>query len=740
MEANKLLSLGSERMVVDELAAEGAVGGHATFIEVLQARARLQPTRVAYKFVRGTDAQVETWTYAQLDGRARALAARLRSHGLQGERVLLLCPPGLDYIGAFYGCLYAGVIAVPVYPPRRNRSLDRINAVAVESGARAALTTQDIFSAVHGGPLELSRLATLDWLLVDDLPLQGPDVDPVDARPDDLAFLQYTSGSTASPKGVMVSHGNLIRNSDLMRKAFGTTAESRGVSWLPPYHDMGLIGAILQAAYVGLPLSLMAPVSFLQQPFRWLDMISREKATVSGAPNFAYELCVRSVTPEQRSTLDLSHWVVAPCGSEPIRAETLEMFADYFAPAGFRRDAFHPCFGLAEATLMVTTRKRGDRFVVSNFDAAALARNQVAPAATGGFRRLVGAGSVQVERVEIVHPATCHPCAPEEVGEIWVRDPSVAQGYWNRPTETEHTFNARLINGAGPFMRTGDLGFLRDGELFVTGRLKELIILHGRNYYPQDLEAVASASHAALREGGNAAFSVERDGAERLVLVHELVRAQRDPPVDEIAAAIRKAIAEEFDIQVDTIVLVPPLGVPKTSSGKLERQGCRRAYEAGQLRITWTSQRAAPAPSRVAPLAVRRQASAGEIRTWIAEQLSVMLDIERAEIDIGAPFSAFGLDSLKAVSLAGELETWLGRSLPPTLLWDYPTIDALAAHLATPDLKVRPAPRAASRGVWRESLTEAQIDSLSEAELFTLLSRKVDAIGEGLAAPPGGRT
>lgn len=740
MEANKLLSLGSERTAFDDVVAEDAIGGHATFIEVLRARARTQPTRVAYRFVRGTDAQVETWTYAQIDGRARALAARLRSQGLQGERVLLLCPPGLDYIGAFYGCLYAGVIAVPVYPPRRNRSLDRINAVAVESGARAALTTQDIFNSVHGGPLELPRLAALDWLLVDDLPLQGPEVDPVDAKPDDLAFLQYTSGSTASPKGVMVSHGNLIRNSDLMRKAFGTTTESRGVSWLPPYHDMGLIGAILQAAYVGLPLSMMAPVSFLQQPFRWLDMISREKATVSGAPNFAYELCVRSVTPEQRATLDLSHWVVAPCGSEPIRAETLEMFADYFAPAGFRRDAFHPCFGLAEATLMVTTRKRGDRFVVANFDAAALARNQVAP---GGSRRLVGAGSVQVERVEIVHPATRHRCAPEEVGEIWVRDPSVAQGYWGRATETEQTFQARLAGGEGPFMRTGDLGFLRDGELFVTGRLKELIILHGRNYYPQDLEAVASASHPALREGGHAAFSVEREGAERLVLVHELVRAQRDPPVDEIAAAIRKAIAEEFDIQVDTIVLVPPLGVPKTSSGKLERQGCRRAYETGELRITWTSQRAAPAPSspsRVTPLTVRRQASAGEIRTWIAEQLSAMLDIERAEIDIGAPFSAFGLDSLKAVSLAGELETWLGRGLPPTLLWDYPSIDALATHLATPELNIRPARRPSSRSFRRETMTEAQIDNLSEAELIALLASKVDAIGEGLAAPPGGRT
>lgn len=728
-------------MVVDEVVADDAIGSHATFIEVLQARARTQPTRVAYKFVRGTDAQVETWTYAQLDGRARAMAARLRGHGLEGERVLLLCPPGLDYIGAFYGCLYAGVIAVPVYPPRRNRSLDRINAVAVESGARAALTTQDIFSSVHGGPLELPRLAALDWLLVDDLPLEGPDLEVVGARPNDLAFLQYTSGSTASPKGVMVSHGNLIRNSDLMRKAFGTTAESRGVSWLPPYHDMGLIGAILQAAYVGLPLSLMAPVSFLQQPFRWLDMISREKATVSGAPNFAYELCVRSVTPEQRATLDLSHWAVAPCGSEPIRAETLEMFADYFAPAGFRRDAFHPCFGLAEATLMVTTRKRGDPFVVTNFDAAALARNQVVPAAAGGFRRLVGAGSVQVERVEIVHPATRHRCAPEEVGEIWVRDPSVALGYWNRAADTEHTFQARLASGEGPFMRTGDLGFLRDGELFVTGRLKELIILHGRNYYPQDLEAVASASHPALREGGNAAFSVERDGAERLVLVHELVRAQRDPPVEEIAKAIRKAIAEEFDIQVDTIVLTPPLAVPKTSSGKLERQGCRRAYETGQLRITWTSQRAASAtPAAPRSFAPRRQASAGEIRTWIAGQLSTMLDLPRADIDIGAPFSAFGLDSLKAVSLAGELETWLGRELPPTLLWDYPSIDALATHLATPDLNIRPAPRPTVRNLRRETITEAQIDSLSEAELFTLLARKVDAIGEGLAAPPGGRT
>ncbi|HEY0301868.1 MAG TPA: AMP-binding protein, partial [Rhizomicrobium sp.] len=574
--------------------------------------------------------------------------------------------------------------AVPVYPPRPNRSLRRLETIAVESGARAALTTESVRASLHKGVLELEHLAELEWLLADDVGLADASAAPADAAPDAVAFLQYTSGSTASPKGVMVSHRNLMHNSALIQKTFRTSSESRSVLWLPPYHDMGLIGGILQAVYCGIPLTLMPPASFLQQPLRWLEMMSRERATHSAAPNFAYDLCLRSVTPEQRDTLDLGAWSVALCGSEPIRAETLERFAEFFAPAGFRREAFRPCFGLAEATLLVSARTAGRRLAMDAFDAAALAANTVLPATGPAVRRLVGAGAASVERVEIVDPKTRRICAANRIGEIWVRDPSVAQGYWNRPAETEHTFNARLADGGGPFMRTGDLGFLRDGELFVTGRLKELIILRGRNYYPQDLEAAASASHPALRPGSNAAFSIERNGEEHLVLVLELVRTHRDPPIDEVAAAVRRAIAEEFEIEVDTVVLVPPLGVPKTSSGKLERQGCRKAYEAGELRIAAVSQRARPLlrPVRGADCL---SLTPGTIQAWIVERLAAMLEMAPAEVDCHAPFSVFGLDSMKAVALSGDLETWLGRALPATLLWDYPTIDALSRHLAGAD-------------------------------------------------------
>jgi acyl-CoA synthetase (AMP-forming)/AMP-acid ligase II/acyl carrier protein len=706
-----------------------AIETHASFVEILQWRAQAQSERVAYAFTGLDDAPAQSMSYAQLDQRARALAVRLTERGLAGERVLLMCPPGRDYVAAFFGCLYAGAVAVPVYPPRPNRSLQRLVSIVEESGARAALTTISVRASILQGVNGVPQFEGVEWLAVEeesDGDAAGFIVPPTQAG--QLAYLQYTSGSTSAPKGVMISHGNLIRNSALIHRSFATSAASRGVAWIPPYHDMGLVGALLQPLYAGFCATIMPPASFLQRPLRWLETISREGATISSGPNFAYDLCVRSVTPEQRNQLDLSRWSAALCGSEPVRAETLERFAEYFAPAGFRREAFFPCYGLAEATLLATSRMPSGRFTVRAFDTAALAAHNVHPAPKGTGRLLVSNGPVQVEQIEIVHPQTLQPCAPAEIGEVWIRDVSVAQGYWRREAETARSFRAQLADGTGPYLRTGDFGFLHEGELFVTGRMKELIILRGRNYYPQDIEPVAADSHPALQPGSVIAFGAERAGEERLVLVLELKRGARREPVEEITAAIRRAISEAFEIEADTIVLTPPLGVPKTSSGKLERQKCRQDYLNGTLRTVATAQQQRRAPTVLPKLS--GTATQGVIEAWILARLAQVLEVEPASLDAGRPFSEFGLDSVMATGISGELENWLGRSLPATLLWDHPTAHALARHLAAPTPPVSAMHVPLTRVQPVRALPAVDLDDMQDDELAALLSRKLAAIRE----------
>jgi len=398
-----------------------------------------------------------------------------------------------------------------------------------------------------------------------------------------LTLFQYTSGSTAAPRGAMLTHGNLLHNSALIQHYFEHTAESRGVIWLPHYHDMGLIGGILQPFYAGFPVTLMSPVAFLQRPLRWLQAISRAGGTTSGGPPFAYDLCVRKITPEQRATLNLSSWDVAFTGAEPVRYETLEHFAATFAPCGFRREAFYPCYGLAEATLIASGGLKAALPIVFTAQSAALERGCVitSPRGEDGTQTLVGCGqSLGDQEIIIVHPETFTRCSPDEVGEIWIAGPSVTQGYWNRPEDTERIFRAYLADTEeGPFLRTGDLGFLKDGELFVTGRLKDLIIIAGHNHYPQDIELTVERSHPSVRPGCCAAFSVDIAGEERLVIVAEVERRhqpQRDQSSDAVAPrftvgvarAIRRAVAESHELRVYAVLPLKPGSIPKTSSGR----------------------------------------------------------------------------------------------------------------------------------------------------------------------------
>lgn len=592
----------------------GSFFGPSNLVELLRHRAQHQADDAGFQFLTDGERTLETWTYADVDRKARAIAASLQSMGMEGERALLLYPSGLDFVAAFFGCLYAGVIAVPAYPPRRNRNMARIDAIANDAEAKIALTTFEVLERVQTMITDTPALQRIRWRATDQW-----DDDLADQwrRPDvhgeTLAFLQYTSGSTGTPKGVMLTHSNLMHNSAMITYAFEHSRSGSGCFWLPLYHDMGLIGGILQPLYMGRPNTLMSPTHFLQKPVRWLQAISQSGSTISGGPNFAYDLCAEKVTAEQKRTLDLSRWTLAFNGAEPVRADTIDRFSKAFAECGFQRDAFYPCYGLAEATLIVTGGYKQSPPVVRSFDAAALEKHDVVTVERGsaGSRELVGSGGNLLDQnIVIADPETFEPCGESRVGEIWVSGPSVAQGYWKRDEESEHTFQARLSDGRGPFLRTGDLGILHDGELFVTGRLKDLIIIHGVNYYPQDIELSVDRAHKDIKPGTGAAFAVGDGGEERLVVVQELNR-RRELDFTEIIAGIRKRIAADFELAVSAVVLLKTGSIPKTSSGKIQRHACQAGFLAGTLAAlaTWSAE---TGEVEVAPSLRRRDRKAAE--------------------------------------------------------------------------------------------------------------------------------
>jgi acyl-CoA synthetase (AMP-forming)/AMP-acid ligase II len=563
----------------------------STLVDLLGYRAQSHTVSTTYTFLQDGE-EAGRLTYKELDLKARAIAALLQSLDTTASSALLVYPPGLDFIAAFFGCLYAGVVAVPAYPPRRNQNMSRLQAIVASSQATVALTTTPLLDNIIEGCLPANpELAELRWIATDNIASglaeawQEPDL-----CESTLAFLQYTSGSTGTPKGVMVSHGNLLHNLGSIHKCFGHTPNSQGVIWLPPYHDMGLIGGVLQPLYGGFPVTLMSSLDFLQKPLSWLQAISRYKATTSGGPNFAYDLCVRKIKPEQRASLDLSSWEVAFTGAEPVRAQTLDLFAATFEPCGFRREAFYPCYGMAETTLIVSGGLKTDLPIVRQVDGVALEQNRVRrPAkAREGNRELVGCGQSCLDvKIIIVDPESLTACPDDQVGEIWVSGPSVAQGYWDRPEQTKQTFHAYLADtGEGPFLRTGDLGFLQDGELFITGRIKDVIIIRGQNHYPQDIELTVEKSHPALRAGCGAAFAVEVKGEERVVVVQEVERSYlRKLDVKEVVGNINQAVAAGHALQVYATVLVKTGSIPKTSSGKIQRHACRSGFLSGSLNV-----------------------------------------------------------------------------------------------------------------------------------------------------------
>ena len=542
---------------------------------LLRLRAAEAPDQPAFAWLGDGDAVTEAWTYGELERRARAIAARLAAEAPVGARAMLLYPPGLDFVAAFWACQLAGIVPVPVYPPRDAAGLPALLAIARDARAGLALTTADALGKTRLTRWFQPALRAMTWLATDALPAVA-DAGPGRA-PAPHALIQYTSGSTGEPKGVQVTHANLLANVAMLQAAwdasgFEDPAPRRFLSWLPLYHDMGLIGMVVTPVAMGASTTLLSPLHFLQRPARWLRALSATRAQVSAGPNFAYELCVRKAAAEQG--LDLSAWVVAMNGAEPVRPETLARFAEAFAAHGFRGEAFYPCYGMAEATLFVTGGLAQEAPVVR-------ARPDGAP--------VVGCGRAWGgTRVRVTDPETGAARPDGAEGEIWLAGPGVADGYHGRPDDP--AFAARGDDGSGPWLRTGDLGFLDGGELFVTGRLKDLIILRGRNLYPQDVERTVAASHASLRPGCGVAFAVDVDGEERLVVVQEVERGAT-AAAEELLRGIRRAVAETHDAAPHAIALLPHGTLPKTSSGKVRRRAAREAWLAGTLKA-W------PGPAR----------------------------------------------------------------------------------------------------------------------------------------------
>jgi acyl-CoA synthetase (AMP-forming)/AMP-acid ligase II len=556
---------------------------------VLRHRAAVQPGERAYVALSERGREEAAITFAELGRSATALAHRLAARADPGQRALLLLPMGVDWLVAFFGCVCAGIIAVPMMLPRRQSARDASSGILADCTPRLALTTAELAGGSRGDLLGRFHNSGVEILAVD-APGEAPARSALpEPRRADIAFLQYTSGSTSAPKGVLVSHGNLLTNLEMIRIACGNTPASTYVSWVPLYHDMGLILNALQALYIGALCVLLPPMAFMQRPYLWLRAISDYRAEVAGGPNFGFDLCVDRHRPEQLDGIDLSSWKLAFVGAEPVRAATIDRFAATFRPYGFDPQAMWPGYGMAEATLLISGGRRGGGPVVRTLSRAGLLANEVRAARDAADSQLiVGCGRALVgEEIAIVDPDTAARLEPGRVGEIWVAGGNISQGYWQNSSATEDVFRAPISGeAAGIWLRTGDLGFLDEaGELFITGRIKDVVIIRGANHYPQDIEDTAQSSDAALRRHGGAAFAVtDGDLGERLVIVQEVERTERNRIAPaELVGRIREAIVIEHDIVPHEIVLLRPGALPKTTSGKIQRALARQLWLDGSL-------------------------------------------------------------------------------------------------------------------------------------------------------------
>jgi len=664
-----------------------------TFVATLQEHSKTRTVQSAFRFLSTPNKDEQTLTFGDLHERALSIGASLARERASGERVLLFYPHGLDFVGALFGCLYAGAVAVPTTASHRLRRTSlRLLSIIRDARPRLGLTDSATLPLLDTLALKHPEVREVKWLATDQIAaIAGRGFEPVTSTPEELAMIQYTSGSTSAPKGVMLSHANLLHNQRAIREGFGQDERSLLVGWLPQFHDMGLIGFILHPVYIGASCVLLSPLSFLQRPSRWLEAITRFRATGTASPNFGFDLCVRKVTPEERERIDLSSLRAIINGSEPVRAETMRRFLDMFAPCGLRSDVFYPSYGLAEATLLVTAPAVPAMPPVVRTDVKTLSRagvNVLPPEASDAPPINCGRALAD-QKVRIVDPESLAECEEGEVGEIWVSGESVGQGYWNNPEMSERTFRARLAEDDGlNYLRTGDLGFIFEAQLYVTGRLRDLIIIRGRNFYPQDIEISVEQSTPLCRPGTCAAFSVLIDDTERLVVSLETSRLSEDRR-RELIADVRRAIAINHELDVYAVALLEPGTIPKTSSGKIQRFACREAFLAKRFGNIFTFEYApAQEPSlvnnsiREELLSLPPEERAGRLEKHLRGLLSEIAGVPDDAISNECNILVYGIDSLRATEFLHRLENSLGYVVPsPSALLNGLTLAQLTAQL-----------------------------------------------------------
>ncbi len=672
-------------------------------VAVLQHWAKVRGSSPAFFFTDGEAGQDQCITYGQLDAAARNLAGHLQKLGGAGQRVLLLYPPVLDFVIGFFGCLYAGATAVPAFPPRRNRKGQRIHGIARDCQSQFALTNETVRQQIE---------ADANWVEWESVTIIASDSlaqnhsthwKAPTIQDDDLAMLQYTSGSTGQPKGVMLTHGNLVRNTELIAIAFDAGQQSVGVSWLPTYHDMGLVGGILMPLFIGCPMVLLSPMAFLQQPVRWLRTIAKYKSTVSGGPNFAFQLCVDKIKDEELEGIDLSTWTTAFNGAEPVRASTLEQFSARFKSVGFQRSAFLPCYGMAETTLIVTGGPKESRPSICAFDTREMEANRVVPCASDDphARQLVGCGAILPgETIVIVDPQTLHVVDDNQIGEIWIDSPSVGKGYWEKDEVNVEVFGGRTSDGDGPYLRTGDLGFVYNGQLYVAGRLKDMIIVRGVNRYPQDIELTVEQSNDIMQSGLVAAFSDNTTDRERLIIAAEVQRRE-DVDFDKVIMSIRRDVTQQHELPPEAVILVRFGTLPRTSSGKIQRHACRQEYLRGSLKIvaqwkSWDVDLPDGEPMIAAShfkrggngqaVALESPGTTSPASHLDHEIVDIVMDAVRAvaqerakELDLDTNIVLdLGLDSLERMQIAHTLEQTFDGRFPEQVIQEIETIREVA--------------------------------------------------------------
>lgn len=659
--------------------------------DIVEQHAQQHPDKIAFRFLNDGETESGSLSYSQLFANAKTIAKHLKQHCGHGDRVLLLLPSGQAFIESFWACLFAGLVAVPAYPPRKNHNLERLNALVKDCQPRAIICDENLAKN------ELRELlpqisASASWLIHEEISrdaaptLLGKTSATSTVSSEDLAFLQYTSGSTGNPKGVIISHGNILANVRMMEAAFHMDSSSVCVSWVPIFHDLGLIGCMLLPIYLGSTVVLMPPATFLQKPIRWLRAIGKYQGKVTAAPNFAYELLANSISATQRATLDLSSVELFACGAEPIRAETVSKFMRTFAECGLNPNSFYPAYGMAETTVFSCGGAWDKPPRQLPLDAQALEENIARSGTTGRLQTLVANGHAWGdEQVIICDPVTCEELLPGAVGEIWISGSHIAKGYWNKPQLTADTFNNFVANShKGPFLRTGDLGCFIDGELYITGRAKDLIVIRGKNHYPQDIEHTVAASSELLQDDSCAAFSIPSDQGEVLVVLQEVKRsARKSIDCDAITQRIRENVAKHHDVQLHSIVLLNPHRLMKTSSGKIQRSACKQAYLSEQLSgvlYQWRNDASGVQLMASLPLPDNSNKDLPSCRLWLQTWIANRAQLQLEAVDLGQAITSYGLDSMDSFALLGDLSEWLEIHIDPETIWGVATVDELAVR------------------------------------------------------------